>query len=308
MRGVPPMPLDLRPLALAELLDRSFSVYKRHFWLFAGIMAVPASFAMVVAVLTGIVRTPISANTPPEKLFFLILPAALGLIAFSVVYLVVYMYALGATSIAVSELYLGRDTTVAAAYRRVRPLGGRLLLLIIWTFLSIFGACLLVGAVAVGFGLFLALLSRVLAVLVAPFAFLGLIVVVVLMSVRFGVSVPALAIENLPAATALKRSIELTSGNIGRVFLIILCATVIAFATSLIFTGPFSLAALAVGPNTKGAILLNIAGAISGAIGGMLSGPIMIIGLAMMYYDLRIRKEALDLELLLANLDAPRVG
>jgi hypothetical protein len=40
----------------------------------------------------------------------------------------------------------------------------------------------------------------------------------------------------------------------------------------------------------------------------MISGPIMIIGLAMMYYDLRIRKEALDLELLLGHLDAPPVG
>jgi len=130
----------------------------------------------------------------------------------------------------------------------------------------------------------------------------------VLMSVRFGVSVPALVIEGVPASTALKRSIELTRDNMGRVFLIILCATVIAYATSLLFTGPFSLAALAVGPTTKLALLLNVAGAISGAIGGMISGPVMIIGLAMMYYDLRIRKEALDLELLLANVDAPGVS
>lgn len=308
MRGVRPMPLDLRPLTLAELLDRSFSFYKRHFWLFAGIMAVPAAFAMVVAVLTGILRTPVAPNTPPEKLFLTLLPAALGLILFALVYMVVYMYALGATSVAVSELYLGRDATVGDAYRRVRPLGGRLLLLIIWTVLSIFGACVLVGAVAVGFALFLALISRVLAVLVAPFAFLAVVVVVILMTVRFGVSVPALVIENVPAATALRRSIELTRDNVGRVFLIILCATVIAYATALIFQGPFSLAAQVIGPGTKGALLLSVAGAVSGAIGGMISGPVMIIGLAMMYYDLRIRKEALDLELLLTNLDAPRAN
>jgi hypothetical protein len=306
MRGVRPMPLDLRPLTLAELLDRSFSTYKRHFWLFAGIMAVPAAFAMIMAVLLRIVRTPIGPNATPDKILLVVLPAAVALTLFGVVYMVVYMYALGATSIAVSELYLGRDTTVGGAYRRVRPLGGRLLLLIIWTFLSIAGGCLVVGAVAVGFAMFLALISRVLAVLVAPLAFLGVLVVAVLMSVRFGVSVPALVIEGVPASTALKRSIELTRDNMGRVFLIILCATVIAYATSLLFTGPFSLAALAVGPTTKLALLLNVAGAISGAIGGMISGPVMIIGLAMMYYDLRIRKEAFDLQMMLDAIDAPR--
>jgi hypothetical protein len=218
------------------------------------------------------------------------------------------MYALGATTVAVSELYLGRDTTVGAAYGRVRLMGVRLILLIVWTFLSIFGACLVVGAVSVGLALFLTLISRVLAFLVVPLAVLGVFAVVVLMSVRFGVSVPALVIENVPAGTALKRSIELTRENVGRVFLIVLCATVIAYATALVFQGPFSIAALVAGPATKTALLLNIAGAVSGAIGGMISGPVMIIGLAMMYYDLRIRKEALDLELLLANLDSPRAS
>jgi hypothetical protein len=263
---------------------------------------------MIVGVLTRFLQEPIDPHTPPQKLFLLMLPAVLGLILFALVYMVVHMYALGATSVAVSDLYLGRDTSVGSAYSRVRPFGGRLLLLFIMTFASMIGACLLVAAVAVGFALLLALISGVLALVVVPFALLGVLVVAVLITVRFGVSVPALVIEDVPAGTALKRSIDLTRDNGGRVFLIILCAMVIAYATALIFQGPFSIAVLIAGPQTKMALLINIAGAISGAIGGMLSGPVMIIGLAMMYYDLRIRKEAFDLELLLANLDAPRVS
>jgi len=308
MRGVRPMPLDLRPLTLAELLDRSFSIYKRHFWLFAGIMAVPSVFAMTMLVLLRLLRAPVTPGTPPQRVFELMFPVMLGLVIFTFVYMVVYMYALGATSVAVSELYLGRDTTVGDAYRRVRPFGGRLLLLFICLVLASAGASLLVGAVAIGSALFLALLSRVLAVIVVPFAAFGVFVVFVLIAVRFGVSVPALVIENVPVTTAIRRSVDLTRDNAGRVFLIVLCATVIAYATSLIFTGPFSIAALVAGPDTRLALLFNLVGAVSGAIGGMISGPIMIIGLAMMYYDLRIRKEALDLELLLANLDAPRVS
>ena len=31
---------ELRPLSLGELLDRTFSYYRSHFWLFVGIMAI----------------------------------------------------------------------------------------------------------------------------------------------------------------------------------------------------------------------------------------------------------------------------
>lgn len=302
------MPLDLRPLTLAELLDRSFSLYKRHFWLFVGIMAVPAAFAMLPLVSMRILRSPVARTIPPEKALLYVLPVAVGVIIFSLVYMVVYMYAVGAASIAVSDLYLGRDSTVGSAYRRVRPLGWRLVLLLLWTILSILGACLVVGVTAAAFAFLVSFFARPLAFLVGVFAALAVFAVFVWMTVRMGVSVPVLVVEKVTAATALKRSFELTQGNVGRVFLIVLCATVVAYATALIFTGPFSLAVLAVGPETRTALLLNIGGAISGAIGGMLSGPVMIIGLAMVYYDLRTRKEALDLELLLANVDAPRVA
>jgi len=308
MRGVRPMPLDLRPLTLPELLDRSFSIYKRHFWLFAGIMAVPAAFAIVMSILLRILTKPPAQPISPDRIVFYMLPIAAAFVLFVLVYLVLHMYALGATSIAVSDLYLGRETTVATAYRRVRPIGGRLLLLFLLSFLAICGGCLVVGAVALGFALFLAVLSRVLAILAVPLAGLGVLLVVVLLGVRFGVSVPALVIENVPAGTAIKRSVDLTRDNGFRVFLIILCATVIAYATALIFQGPFSAAAFMVGPNSTSWLILEILGAISGGIGGMISGPVMIIGLAMMYYDLRIRKEALDLELLIANLDATEVS
>ena len=43
--------VELRPLSLGELLDRTFTLYRRHFWLFVGIMAVPSSFTIPVNVL-----------------------------------------------------------------------------------------------------------------------------------------------------------------------------------------------------------------------------------------------------------------
>ena len=36
-------PYDLRPLSLGELLDRVFTLYRNHFALFVGVMAIPAA-------------------------------------------------------------------------------------------------------------------------------------------------------------------------------------------------------------------------------------------------------------------------
>jgi hypothetical protein len=40
--------LDLRPLSLGELLDRTFSLYRKHFFLFVGIAAIPYSFFFII--------------------------------------------------------------------------------------------------------------------------------------------------------------------------------------------------------------------------------------------------------------------
>ena len=37
---------ELRPLSLGELLDRTFTLYRNHFWVCVGIMAIPASFSI----------------------------------------------------------------------------------------------------------------------------------------------------------------------------------------------------------------------------------------------------------------------
>jgi hypothetical protein len=299
------MSLDLRPLTLAELLDRSFSTYRRHLWLFVGIMAVPAAFAMVTGVLLRLVNTPPPRNMPPADVFRYMLPILLGSFLFGIVYILVYTFALGATTIAVSELFLGREATVASAYRRVRRCAGRLIALFVWGTLRLVGAWigLVIASAFVGF--MLGLVVRFFAVLFLPFALVASFVVVVFMTVRYGVAVPAVVLEGITGSDGLRRSVELTQGNLGRVFLLMLCATMIAYATAAIFQGPFVMASFVAGLGTPTAAALGIAGTILGAIGGMFSGPLMIIGLAMMYYDLRIRKEALDLQLMLENLDAP---
>jgi hypothetical protein len=49
------------------------------------------------------------------------------------------------------------------------------------------------------------------------------------------------------------------------------------------------------------AVLIYLAGFIAGSI----TGPLATIGLSLLYYDERVRKEAFDLQLMMSSLDAP---
>ena len=305
------MTLDLRPLTLAELLDRSFSTYKRHLWLFVGIMAVPASIALVYSVVIQIVQFSLGLQpkpgetVTPDEVMWRMVPVFIGAIVFLLIYLVVYAFALGATTIAIAHLYRGERISVGRAYREVKGRGGRLILLLVWAGLRIGGAwvgtitlCAVVAAAV-------ALITPVLSPFVVLIGFLASGVLVMFFVVRYGVAVPAVVLEQHTAGEALARSVSLTEDHRGRVFLVVLCSVVITYATAALLQGPFMLGAFIAGPGSSAGLVLTLAGAVLGTVGGMFSGPLMKIGLAMLYYDLRIRKEALDLQMMLEALDAP---
>ena len=303
-------PLDLRPLALGELFDRAFMLYRRHFWLFVGLTAVPGVFALFMtlaqqgfqaavtpdpaAVAAGAAAEP---DLAPALGFFAAMLASL------VIYWVVYMIALGAATLAVSEIYLGRTVTIMEVYGRMRGRIGGLIVLLILIGLRV-GGVFFLGMFIVGLSIGVASsVSPVLGGLLAFVFLLATVVLMLLMSLRYGVSIPALVIEGLPPGASIRRSIELTQGRLGRVFLLVLCATLITYAAVVLFQGPFLAGALMAGLESQTGFWLNIAGAVTGTIGTTLTTPFLIIGLALIYYDARIREEGLDLELTLAALD-----
>jgi hypothetical protein len=303
------MSLDLRPLRLGELLDRIFTLYRRHFLLFVGIMAIPSAFSLALGLLMQIIqeaarRTEMGATAAPIETAVVFIGLLGGILVLGAAYWIAYMVALGATTLAVSELYLGRSATVRSAYARMRGQTGRLVWLMI--LMSVRLAALFIGTVAatallVSFpaSRLLQVMSIGLAVLVSIAGLLGCFY----LSLRYAVSVPAVVLENLPAAAAIRRSVALTRAQLGRVLVLVVCAVIIAYASIMLFQMPFAMAALVVGPQSAAAFWFNILSAVSGAIGNTLSGPIMIIGLALLYYDIRIRKEGLDLQLMMEALD-----
>ena len=48
---------------------------------------------------------------------------------------------------------------------------------------------------------------------------------------------------------------------------------------------------------------MNLLGTIAGSVGGAFTAPLMIVAFAVLYYDLRVRNEGLDLQLMLAGLE-----
>ena len=309
------MTLDLRPLSVGEIFDRAFTLYRRNLWLFVGITALPAAFGLAMALigqsmqrvmLTALPATredPVLASSTGLALVGL----AIGLLVFFVVYWIVYMIALGATTHAVSELYVGRSASVRQSYSGMR---GRILaLLVLMLLVGIrFVVLWIAGTVTVVIGAVGgALLHPLLAGLLMIFGLLAVVLIGIFMMLRYGMSVPALVVEGLSPGDAIRRSIALTKGRLPHVFLLVLCAMMVSFAGALIFQGPFAAGAFLAGPGSTFGLWLDIAGAVSGSIAGTFTAPFLVIGLALLYYDARIREEGFDLQLTLEALDARAV-
>lgn len=300
------MALDLRPLTLGELFDRAFALYRRHFWLFVGITAIPGLFALIMALaqqaMTNVANSAAGSTDPGAPPIF-VLWIAVGVIIAFVAYAVVYTISLGATTYAVSEIYMGKSVTISGVYAKVRPRIGWLLMLMLALALRLGGVVVLTSLVAVFGGVVAALIHPVVGGTVMVLGVLAMFALFVVLALRYSLAVPAMILEHLGANHSLRRSIELTRGRLGRVFLLVLCAMMVTYATALLFQGPFMFAAFMAGIETRTGMWLNIVAAFTGTIGTTLTAPFMIIGLALLYYDARIREEGFDLEVTLAALD-----
>ena len=255
---------DLRPLTLAELLDRAFTLYRNHFWLFAGITAIAQGLVFILMLPFGFWVGVKSASMSPAKVA---LAGAIG----ALLRLVAYFASEVATIYAVSEIYLGRSVTIRQAYSRARGKIGRIVWLAFLTGLAVMGGIIL---------------------LVFP----GIYIMC-----RTWVAVPAALLEDLPARSALNRSFALTKGDAGRIFIVIVLLILVGFAAASILQYPFQIAAgiIKEGPIAQALTMLATLGAMMAQI---LVGPIGLITVALFYYDLRVRKEAFDLQMMLTRL------
>jgi hypothetical protein len=268
--------VDLRPLSLGELLDRTFTLYRTHFALFLGITAIPQLLVLalrLVQIFLGIpaafprAGTPASA-VPPHASALNGASIVVGLLAV-IVAVVAYLLSQGATVSAVADLYLGRPTTIGASFSKVRRDLG-----------TLFGVVVLNG-------------------LVSMVGFVLLIIPGIYLMCRLLIAVPAAVIENLGPRNSLDRSFALTKGNAGRGFLILVLYFVLLFAAMILFAWPATYGMAAAKGNPA---MLRLWAAITQVLtttGATLVAPIFTIAVSALYFDLRVRKEAFDLQMML---------
>jgi hypothetical protein len=249
----------LRPLGVGEILDTSFSLYRRHFGALATVALVCTGIPLVLRLF---LETAGGWSNLPLAFLYLLSVVVLNLVATA------------ATVFIVSESYLGRPITAREALRRATPYIGRILV------------CSLLMALAVGLG------------------FLLLFIPGIILGVGLALAIPAVVLEpGLSPSAALSRSWELTRGARWRIFGLGITLLVLLYVPVVAVTGLFAIVLPQAASGSFGPVALaTIAGLAIGGLVQIFIYPLFYCVLTVTYYDLRVRKEGFDLELLASAL------
>jgi membrane-anchored glycerophosphoryl diester phosphodiesterase (GDPDase) len=299
---------------VGELLDATFSLYRRNFVLIAAISAVVqvpyAALTYIlyqVFALSSLVRSPFaglninqgqSSQVTQQQLQqffnqfggFVVVSAVLILLGI----FIVLPLAEAATTRAVSDRYLDRPTTVGASYAAaIRRLGA-----LIVQSLILIGGLVALYAVIIGAAVGLAFLGgSAAAALVIVVLFLVAIPLMVYVYVRTSLAAPAIVLEGLSGWRGLVRSWHLVRGSFWRMFGIRLLLALITGIIEGLLVVLLSIAGTTLDAN--GQFIINQAAT---AIAAVFVGPVTYIGVTLLYYDTRIRKEGFDIEMLAKSL------
>jgi hypothetical protein len=259
-------------MSVGEILDRTASLYRSNFGLFFGISLVP-HILVLAWVLTQVVLQGPPPRIEPRGLRDLVIFAGLLL-----EYGIAYLLTQGPTAFAVSELYFGRRTSVRASLVQVIRRLGRLARCVVLS-----GSVLLVGTV-----LFL-----------LPGVFFAC---------RLIVALPAAVLENLGARQSFGRSFFMTRSHTGRALGIYALFFVLRITVFLLILYPSRLVAELSRVTPAAATPWRDALAFVNVSLATLVDPFLTIAATVFYFDLRVRKEALDLQLMMNDVEKIPAG
>lgn len=187
------MPASLRPLSTGELLDRTFTVYRKNLLLFAGIAFLPYAAVLVgrLVFYSGL-RTSVGAKS---AIIF-----GVGGVIVGIASLVAGAFTQAASTYAVSAIYLEQPVTVGSAYAAVS------------------------NRVMAALGITLSLIIAIM---------MGLILLIVpgiLVIAWYSLAIPATVLEKRGVFKSFARSKQLSSGSGGRVLLVYLLVIILYYA------------------------------------------------------------------------------
>lgn len=269
---------EIGPRSAGKLLDLAFNIYFKNIgtlFFTALVVVVPLTLVLIGLDLIAYSETDQLRGAATyeigdevrlidESRFFLI--AGLE----QVLAFVAYLLVVGAAYRAASEAYLGRGAEVGPSIR----FAGKRLHSILWV-------TVLVGiATAVGL--------------------LALIIGAIFVAIALIVAVPVLMFEDLRGTKALRRSFRLVQDNWWRTFGVIVVTAIFASVATFI-AGIVQELADPVADDQFG-LYVVIIDTIQGVVTA-LTAPLTAVAAIVIYYDLRIRKEGFDVELLARGED-----
>jgi len=271
---------DLRPRGIGEILDAAVALYRARL---GKLTLVAAAVVIPVQVLSALVllsaqpdsydRLNITGSVSPQ---YDANSALIGFAAFLVIELVSLLstaFIVAVCTRIVADAYIDRDSEAVDA---VRAVGRRVF--------AIVGLSILVTiCTAIGF----------------VFCIVGALVPITV----FAVAVPVLILEGVGVSAAISRSVNLTKSKVGHVLGVVLTARLLVGVLSAGFAVAVNFL-LRSGDSVVSAV---IGQSIASAVAGILTTPFVATATVALYFDLRIRNEAFDVQLLMQR-NEPRVA
>ena len=259
----------LRPLGIGEMLDAAIKIFTRH-W--RTLVLCVIGLVLPVQILAVLVTASIAPESldltstetgvsRDEETEFYVSQLVVGLLSF-----VSVLIATAACFKAVADAYLG----VQPEWKHSLKFGARRLPALV-------GVAILGGLAVLGMTLLL-------------------IVPGIWLFVMYAVAVPALLLERVGPVEGLKRSFRLVKGRWWATFGVLLVSTILAGIVGALVQSVITIVPSLVADGNTPA--LAFASAVGGTVGAMITTPYSAAVIALLYFDLRVRKEGLDLQLL----------
>jgi len=292
----------LQPLGLGELLDRTISLYRRNFFAFLGILGIvyiPLSLLQIglaylnasqnAAISVSPLEAPFDTGLTPQSI------TTLGLNLFSGLLTTIFISGI-ATAVftgAVADSYLGQPVTIGGAYRRV----GR-------AWLTLLGTLLVSAFVGAALGVWW--------LIPCVGWFTGLGILIYFQGIIIPLVASVVVLERRSGRAALRRAWDLARS---RFWWMLGFTVILGLFAQLVITGPVLVLGIILGvvvgqfditpsPQTL-AVAQTIVGGLSGMILGLLYTPLQLTAVSLVYFDLRVRSEGLDLALQTADPALP---
>lgn len=286
----------LRPLTLGEILDQAIRLYRNNFANFIGILAIPYIPLIILQTGTSYLMTSSlvafdpNGSTSPSLFGPSYWLGALGtLITYFLQFIFIQGVATAALTRAVADNYIGNRTDIFGAYRALGGSWFRLLLTILLAFLL--GLVLIVWMLLPCVGWF-----------TGPGILLFLFVIIV------PLIAPVIVLERHGAWDSLRRAWTLSRS---RFWWMLGFAFILYLFSQIVISGPTALAGFLLQillPSSASSfsypLLSTILQSLVTMVFSLLYLPLQLTAITVVYFDLRIRSEGLDLALQTAEQTA----